>query len=111
MRPMVTHALSPKYLIVSLVRICLLLVLVWYLLCLFLPVGSGKTVRDVSFPAGSGIRKLAEELESSGIIRSSWHIILVSRLRGQAHRLKAGDYRFNDGMTTAEILTKIVKGD
>jgi UPF0755 protein len=108
---MVTRVLLSKYLIVSLVRICLLLILAWYLLCLLLPVGSGKTVRDVSFPTGSGIRKLAEELESAGIIRSSWHLILVSRLRGQAHRLKAGDYRFNDGMTPAEILAKMVNGD
>jgi len=111
MRNMITRVLSPKYLIVSLVRICLLSVLVWYLLCLLLPVGSGKTVREVSFPAGSGIRKLAEELESAGVIRSSWHLILVSRLRGQAHRMKAGDYRFTDAMTTADILRKLVDGD
>lgn len=89
----------------------MVLLLSWYLLCLLVPTGSGTTVHDVSFPTGSGIKKLATELKSAGIIRSSWHLILVSRLRGQAHRLKAGDYRFNDAMTTSDILNKVVAGD
>ena len=93
------------------VRICLILLLSWYLFCLFVPPGNGGVARDVSFPPGSGIRKLAAELKAGGIIRSSWHFVLVSRLRGQAHRLKAGDYRFNDGMTPDVILKKLVSGD
>jgi UPF0755 protein len=102
---------SPKNTIVTAVRICLSLLLLWYLLCLFVPPGNGAVVRDVSFPPGSGIRKLATELNSVGIIRSSWHFILVTRLRGDAHRLRAGDYRFNDGMTPDVILKKLVAGD
>lgn len=93
------------------VRISLLLLLSLYIFCLLVPPGSGTVVRDVSFPAGSGIRKLASELKSAGIIRSSWHFVLVARLRGQAGRLKAGDYRFNDGMPIGVILGKLVRGD
>jgi UPF0755 protein len=93
------------------VRVCLSLLLLWYLLCLFVPPGNGSVVRDVSFPPGSGIRRLAADLKSGGIIRSSWHFILVTRLRGDAHRLKAGDYRFNDAMTPDVILKKLVAGD
>jgi UPF0755 protein len=103
--------ISRKIIIVTAVRICLCLVLLWYFLCQFSPPGNGSVVRDVSFPLGSGIRKLATELKSGGIIRSSWHFILVTRLRGQSHRLKAGDYRFNDGMTPDVILKKLVTGD
>lgn len=102
---------SRRLLIVTLVRLCLVSFLAWYLFCLLVPVGSGKVVRLVSFPCGSGIRRLAGELKANGLIRSSWHFVLVSRLRGQAQRLKAGDYRLNDGMTTRQILTKIVNGD
>ena len=102
---------TSKTIVVSLVRLCLLLLLSWYLFCLLVPSGSGTTVHDVSFPTGSGIKKLATELKAAGIIRSSWHFILISRLRGQAHRLKAGDYRFNDAMTTSDILGKVVNGD
>ncbi len=103
--------LSPKNIIVTVLRICLGLLLLWYLLCLLVPPGTGSVVRDVSFPPGSGIRKLAGELKSGGIIRSTWHFILVTRLRGESHRLKAGDYRFNDGMTPDVILKKLVSGD
>lgn len=95
----------------SLLRLFLVSLLVWYLFCLLVPTGSGRIVRVVSFPPGSGIKKLATELQKGGIIRSAWHFILVSRLRGQAHRLKAGDYRFNDSMTTADILRKVENGD
>ena len=102
---------SLKNITVAAIRICLCLLLSWYLLGLFIPPGNGSVVRDVSFPPGSGIRTLATELKSAGIIRSSWHFILVTRLRGDAHRLKAGDYRFNDGMTPDVILKKLVTGD
>lgn len=100
-----------KYLVVTVVRIVLVLLLSWYLICLFVPPGSGSRVQDISFPPGSGIRKLANELKAGGVIRSSWHFILVTRLRGKAHRLKAGDYRFNDAMTPSVILGKLVAGD
>jgi UPF0755 protein len=102
---------SPEKIMLTAVRICLGLLLLWYFLCLLVPPGNGSVVRDVSFPPGSGIRKLAAELKSGGIIRSSWHFILLTRLRGDAQHLKAGDYRFNDGMTPDAILKKLVTGD
>lgn len=102
---------TSKTMVVSLVCTCLLLLLSWYLFCLFVPTGSGRILHDVSFPTGSGVKNMARELKSAGIIRSSWHFILVSRLRGQAHRLKAGDYCFNDAMTTTDILNKVVAGN
>lgn len=92
-------------------RVILILSLIWYLFCLFVPAGSGSKIHDVSFPPGSGIRKLAGELKTGGIIRSSLHFVILTRLRGEAHHLKAGEYRFNDGMTPARILRKVVAGD
>lgn len=108
---MLPARISPKNITVTAVRICLCLLLMWYFICLLVPPGNGSVVRDISFPAGSGIRKLATELKTGGIVRSSWHFILVTRLRGDAHRLKAGDYRFNDSMTPDAILKKLVSGD
>ena len=101
----------PKTFVVPCVRISLLLLLGWFLVCTLLAPGRGSVVRDVSFPAGSGIKSLATELKQGGVIRSSWHLILLARLRGQAHRLKAGDYRFTDAMTPGDILRKLVTGD
>ena len=102
---------TPKNLSALCARVALLILLGWYLVCSFVPPGKGATVRDVSFPAGSGIKKLATELKQDGVIRSAWHFILLARLRGQAHRLQAGDYRFTDAMTPGDILRKLVAGD
>ena len=103
--------LSPKAIFVNAVRISLMICLVWYLVCFFTSPGHGSIVCDISFPPGSGIRKLANELKAGGVIRSSWHFVLMTRLRGDAHRLNAGEYRFSDDMTPDMILRKIVHGE
>jgi len=108
---MSTTAFSPITICVNAVRFVLITCLLWYFVCLFVPPGTGSVVCDLSFPAGSGIRKLASELKAGGVIRSSWHFILLTRLRGEAHHLKAGDYRFSDDMTPDVILKKVVSGD
>jgi len=108
---MLPATLSPKVIFLNAVRIFLLIFLLWYLVPLFVPPGQGSVVSEISFPPGSGIRKLANELETGGVIRSSWHFVLMTRLRGDAHRLKAGEYRFSDGMTPDLILRKIVSGE
>jgi len=108
---MFSSPVSSKKNLVAAVRICLCLILIWYFFCLFVPTGDGSKQQDISFPPGSGIRKLASELKAGGIIRSSWHFMLLTRLRGQAHRLKAGEYRFNSAMTPEVILRKLVAGD
>lgn len=102
---------SPGKIFLLSVRSILIALLVWYVGCLYIPPGNGSKVLDVSFPPGSGIRKLAAELKAGGVIRSNWHFIIVTRLRGLAHRLKAGDYRFNSAMTPEIILGKLVNGD
>lgn len=108
---MIDFTQKPYSLIIPLLRVTLLLLLGWYLFCLLVPTGNGSVVRDVYFPAGSSIKKLAGELESAGLIRSSRLFVLTGRLRSQAHRLQAGYYRLNDSMTTGKILRKIVSGD
>jgi len=93
------------------IRISLSLGLFWYLFCAVTAPGNGSVQCDISFPPGSGIHKLANELKAGGVIRSSWQFMLMTRLRGSAHRLKAGEYRFCDNMTPDAILHKIVSGD
>ncbi len=108
---MLSVPISPKVIGLYTFRVTLLIWLAWYLWCLFVPPGQGLADRDISFPAGSGIRKLANDLKNGGVIRSSWHFVLMTRLRGESHRLKAGEYRFNDGMSPDKILNKIVSGE
>ena len=108
---MFSAKISLKFIYVNAVRTTLITLLLWYLACLYVSPGQGAVVSDISFPPGSGIRKLANELKASGVICSSWQFIIMTRLRGDAHRLKAGDYRFSDDMTPDIILKKIVSGD
>jgi len=100
-----------KVLCVFSLRVFLLICLGWYFTCLYIPLGQGSVVTEISFPPGSGIRKLANELKAGGVIRSSWHFVLMTRLRGNAHRLKAGDYRVSDAMTPGMIMSKVVSGE
>lgn len=103
--------LTLKYVFLNTLRGLLMLSLLWYLFCLFVPPGQGSAVSEISFPPGSGISKLANELKIRGVIRSSWHFVLMTRLRGDSHHLKAGDYSFSDDMTPDIILKKIVSGE
>lgn len=103
--------LSSKVLCVTAIRLFLLTCLLWYLVGILVSPGTGSVICNVSFPPGSGIRKLASELKAGGVIRSSWHFVLMTRLRGDAHRLQAGEYRFSDDMTPDMILKKIVAGE
>jgi len=73
--------------------------------------GHGKTVKVFDFSSGYTMKKIAEELERSGIISSSMLFSLYSRLEGADARVKAGTYRFSDAMSPVEILRKLVAGE
>jgi len=81
--------------------------------CLFalVPPGDGKIVREVDFPKGSSLRRLADQLETGGVLRSARLFTLHARLTGSAARVKAGTYQFSDAMKPGEILRKLVDGD
>lgn len=102
---------SPRKLAIALFTLLFTAAVIWCLLCTFLPCGDGSVSADISFPAGSGVKTLAENLEKDGLIRSSWHFILLTRLSGHAHSLKAGEYRFNNAMLPDDIMQKIVNGE
>ena len=93
-----------------LLRICLLAPLAWYLFCSLVPAGNGSVTADISFPPGTGIKKLASDLQQAGVIRSRWHFMLTARLKGAARQLKAGDYRISNAMTPGSIIAKIAAG-
>lgn len=107
---MFSGSLSPKKRIITALRLLLLTILCWYLYCLFIPVGNSSTV-TISFPPGSSIRGLARDLKAAGVIRSTTHFLLLARLRGAAHTLKAGEYCFSRDMLPDAVLRKVVAGD
>lgn len=72
------------------------------------PYGNGGTA---FIPKGSSAQQTAQILQDNGIIRSPWAFRGLARWRGVQSQLKPGEYQFEAGMTSREVLDKIVKGD
>jgi UPF0755 protein len=75
------------------------------------PAGDGKNVRLFDFAGGSSLKKLAGELESAKVISHARLFVLYARLKGADAKVKAGCYQFNDGLSPAEILRRMVAGE
>ncbi len=75
------------------------------------PPGDGKVVRVVDFPKGSPLRRLADELERGGVLRSARLFTLQARLSGASSRVQAGTYQFSDAMKPSQILRMLSIGD
>jgi UPF0755 protein len=75
------------------------------------PLGAGKVTRIVDFREGYSLKKVAGELEQSHIISSAFLFTIYARLQGADAKIKAGAYQFNDGMSPALILHKLIAGD
>jgi UPF0755 protein len=73
------------------------------------PGPAGKPL-DVILPKGAGVRRVAGVLKDAGVIRSSLVFQVAARLTGQAGRLKAGEYEFAAGASTANVLADIAAG-
>ena len=59
---------------------------------------------------GSGLRKIARELQNAGVIENDLSFILGVRINDQATALKAGEYAFKNGMTGADVMAVLVSG-
>jgi len=72
------------------------------------PIKIEKTVVVVS---GSGLNRIANQLEREGVIGSALAFRFYARLAGFAPQLKAGEYRFSPGSTARDVLAKLVTND
>lgn len=73
--------------------------------------GDGKNVQLFDFGQRQSLKKIAAALAQRKIITSAGLFVLYARLRHDDARVKAGYYQFNDGMTPAEILRRMVAGE
>ncbi|MBI4484784.1 MAG: endolytic transglycosylase MltG, partial [Acidobacteria bacterium] len=65
----------------------------------------------VEIPSGIGPRAIGERLIATGVVRDEPTYRAALWLSGDATRLKAGEYRFDQPMTAAQVIDKIVRGD
>lgn len=66
---------------------------------------------NVVVPAGAGLRPIAAQLETAGIIRNPFVFIISARLRSQHASLKAGEYAFDAAISQQDVLEKLVSHD
>ena len=53
---------------------------------------------------GTALRKLALDLETSGVVSNAFYLQLLARWKGQASRLQAGEYRIAPQSLPEEFL-------
>ncbi len=78
----------------------------WYL---HRPIEPGAELYRIA--AGDSLTRFARTLESEGLIPEIHSLVAWARLRGDARRIKAGEYRLDDVRNVRDILERIVRGD
>lgn len=87
------------------------LAVLFYLHYLDASPGRGNRTAIFDFPSGVTLNTIADDLDKHHIISSSLLFNLHARLEGMDDKIKAGTYRFTDGMSPREILRKLVAGE
>jgi UPF0755 protein len=64
----------------------------------------------VEIPPRTGLRDVAKRLSDQGVIRSQAGLVALALLRGQARRLRPGEYEFPRGATTPAVLAQMAAG-
>lgn len=67
--------------------------------------------RIVSIPSGSSFARVAQLLQDEGVVSSAFRLRLLVRLRGDAAKVKAGEYGFSEPALPGEVLDRLVAGD
>jgi len=73
------------------------------------PSTTGRPV-VVHIPTGTGAAGTATRLEKAGVIRNATVFLWYARLRGDAGRFRAGDYRLAPSLTADEIIARLRRG-
>ena len=60
---------------------------------------------------GSSFATVTIQLAQQGILRQPQVLSIYARVRGQAQRIRAGEYEIRSGATPADLLERLVRGD
>lgn len=67
--------------------------------------------RLVVIPTGASLAGVAARLETEGVIASAFEFKVLSRLRGNARHIKAGEYDFREPSAPGTVLDRLIAGD
>lgn len=104
---------NPKQWLIAAATLLLIPVFVFLFYLQFLDsrAGNGKKAVILEFPPGITMNRISSELKKKHVIANCFFFSLHARLEGSDLKIKAGTYRFTDGMSPREILRKLVAGD
>lgn len=72
------------------------------------PLSFGRGVFEIE--RGDTLTRIADRLVARGTLREPWSLRLLAKRQGTSTRIKAGDYKFPDGINLREFLDRIVTG-
>lgn len=72
--------------------------------------GSRDEVVPFVVAEGASFRKVAQDLEDGGLIRSAWVFGVWARLKGQDRSIRSGEYELHRGTSAAGTLEALVSG-
>ncbi|MCG8436277.1 MAG: endolytic transglycosylase MltG [Gammaproteobacteria bacterium] len=64
----------------------------------------------IEVEAGQSLWSLANKLENQNVLRNARDLVVLARLKGQADKIKAGEYQIASGSTAASLLELLVAG-
>jgi len=70
-----------------------------------------QNVVRLEIKQGTSLSRVAQDLETSGVINSAFGIKLVARLQRPGQQIQAGTYLFNHAATPVEVLDRLIRGD
>ena len=65
----------------------------------------------VELPQGSGVSGIGTRLAAAGVVPDGMTFRIAARLAGADRRLQAGEYRFADAATPADVVARLAAGD
>ena len=65
----------------------------------------------VVIESGSGVASIGRQLEDAGVIADARLFRIAARVSEQAQRLRAGEYRFQAGISLEKTIAKLVSGE
>ncbi len=75
------------------------------------PLITGGEEQIFEIESGQGLKEIAQDLDSQGLIKDKVWFMLYIFYRGWAAQLQAGDYVLNSSLSIPEIAQKIFQGD
>ncbi len=71
----------------------------------------GESGLRYELKSGMTLTRVAHDLQTRGIIDSPRYLVWLGRLEGKANQIKAGEYRFDTGITPHRLLQQLVNGE